>query len=572
MSVCLERPCARPGCEKVIQYDLTSEQAAFRRKASRRSAAPSQRTKPDRSTAKRKTGRGERGIGETDDAGVDDKQRARLRLASERRPVESGARGGDEQLIEPRAAECATGDLRAWQGDGAIDAPVGRVAHNPPAAPFGVPEAAVGVDGRPVRSAGTLHLGECPLAAEVAAVGIIIVAADDFGRRVGEIHPPAVGRKRDRVRDAHARDQRARTRSAVIGINPADRLMARILVHRAEHQPPAAVELAVVDARGRTVRLDGDDRPARAALEVEDFEAAGEAGEQRSRAMRRKTREPIGQRDRAHGAVRGAIRKEAAAEDVGPLDLAVRGRPEDALAELVLSIDDEFRARRHRSVGPGRAAPQRLDCAAAGFLVEPAGPRSECRAGRAPGLRPLLRLRDERRKTRAGVLAVARLARELLGEDDDHAILGRSRAGELDEADRDIVRQARRAPDVEPELDRARYLVDILPARTRRTDEAFDDLALVNEQIADFHASTGLAAHRRASTNAWKLRDLLSARSRCGPIRLANSICPPKGYFGLKLSLGVADPVGIAITCPSFVPRKLDRSEQACPHDGVEIA
>ena len=143
----------------------------------------------------------------------------------------------------------------------------------------------------------------------------------------------------------------------------------------------------------------------------------------------------------------------------------------------------------------------------------------------------------QRRKTRAGVLAVARLARELLGEDDDHAILGRSRAGELDEADRDIVRQARRAPDVEPELDRARYLVDILPARTRRTDEAFDDLALVNEQIADFHASTGLAAHRRASTNAWKLRDLLSARSRCGPIRLANSICPPKAILVLNSRL-----------------------------------
>ena len=103
----------------------------------------------------------------------------------------------------------------------------------------------------------------------------------------------------------------------------------------------------------------------------------------------------------------------------------------------------------------------------------------------------------QRRKTRARVLAVARLARELLGEDDDYAILGRPRAGELDEADRNIVRQARRPPGVEPKLDRACDLVDVLPARSRGAHETFDDLALVNEQIADLHASTATPAHRR---------------------------------------------------------------------------
>ncbi len=51
---------------------------------------------------------------------------------------------------------------------------------------------------------------------------------------------------------------------------------------------------------------------------------------------------------------------------------------------------------------------------------------------------------------------------------------------------------------VEAELDRARHLVDVLPARTRRADEVFDDLALVNEEIAGLH---GAYRHSRTSTN-----------------------------------------------------------------------
>jgi hypothetical protein len=77
----------------------------------------------------------------------------------------------------------------------------------------------------------------------------------------------------------------------------ADRTSAvGVLVHGPEHQPAAAVELAVVDAGSRKARLDGDDRPTRAALKVENLEPAGEARQQRTAANRRKARQPVRQR------------------------------------------------------------------------------------------------------------------------------------------------------------------------------------------------------------------------------------------------------------------------------------
>ena len=99
----------------------------------------------------------------------------------------------------------------------------------------------------------------------------------------------------------------------------------------------------------------------------------------------------------------------------------------------------------------------------------------------------MLRLSDQRGEALARVLAVARLAGEALGEDDDHAFERRARAGELDQLDRDVVGQARRAARVETQFDRARHLVDVLPAGAGGANEVLDDLALVDEEIAGFH-------------------------------------------------------------------------------------
>src|SRR5277367_855426 len=84
------------------------------------------------------------------------------------------------------------------------------------------------------------------------------------------------------------------------------------------------------------------------------------------------------------------------------------------------------------SVGSGRPAPQRLGRAPASLLVQAARPGSERRARGEARLLSLLRLREQGRETRPGVISIARLAREFLGEDDDDAVLGGARAGELD--------------------------------------------------------------------------------------------------------------------------------------------
>ena len=64
---------------------------------------------------------------------------------------------------------------------------------------------------------------------------------------------------------------------------------------------------------GGKIRFNGGDRPARAALKVEDLEAACEAREQRTPAKRREARQPVGQRYGSAASVRRAIGPEAAA-------------------------------------------------------------------------------------------------------------------------------------------------------------------------------------------------------------------------------------------------------------------
>src|SRR6185437_5343180 len=105
-----------------------------------------------------------------------------------------------------------------------------------------------------------------------------------------------------------------------------------------------------------------------------------------------------------------------------------------------------------RSIRPCRLAPERLDRASPRLLVESARPRGVRRTGGEARLRPLLRLDEQGGETGAGVLAVARLARVSLGENDDHAVQGGARPGEPDQPRRNIVGQACAPAGVEPKL------------------------------------------------------------------------------------------------------------------------
>ena len=74
-----------------------------------------------------------------------------------------------------------------------------------------------------------------------------------------------------------------------------------------------------------------------------------------------------------------------------------------------------------------------------------------------------------------------------------------------------------RAAGVEPKLDRARHLVDVLPARTRGAHESLDDLALVNDKIAGFHGPTATPSHPQTDPRSQPLPPSRATRDACGP-------------------------------------------------------
>src|SRR5579884_926328 len=285
------------------------------------------RARADRTCALSPNAR-ERRIGEALHADIDREQRAGLRLRLQFGLVEAASRAGDEQRRESRAAERAACDLRTGQFDDAIDPAVRRIARHLSAAPFGVPQAAVRVDGRAVRKTVVRRdLHENLAIGDFAAVVVVIEAPDHAGGRIGEIHPPAVRREGDRIGDADALEEDAR-RAAVIDPDPAERLGRLAFIHRAEDEPAATIELAVIEARRRLIGLDRGDLLARAVSEIEAGEAAGEAGEKARAAERRETGEPLRQRDGFGRAGRGIEGPKRLAVNVGPLDFAMSRRPD----------------------------------------------------------------------------------------------------------------------------------------------------------------------------------------------------------------------------------------------------
>src|SRR5262249_2365310 len=84
---------------------------------------------------------------------------------------------------------------------------------------------------------------------------------------------------------------------------------------------------------------------------------------------------------------------------------------------------------------------------------------------------------DQVHETFARVLAVARLGAMAVGVDHEHALAGEPAAGEAFEPRAHVVGKARRAAHVEAQLNRARELVDVLPARARGANEVLLELA-----------------------------------------------------------------------------------------------
>lgn len=82
--------------------------------------------------------------------------------------------------------------------------------------------------------------------------------------------------------------------------------------------------------------------------------------------------------------------------------------------------------------------------------------------------------------------------------DDQHPVRRHPGSGQRDQPCLDVGRQ-RRGADIEAQFDRGRYLVHVLAAWSRGTDETFLDVALIEEDgVADSDHHVVARAHRTA--------------------------------------------------------------------------
>src|SRR3954470_16152865 len=136
--------------------------------------------------------------------------------------------------------------------------------------------------------------------------------------------------------------------------------------------------------------------------------------------------------------------------------------------------------------------PQALDGGATLLGVQPALARARGRLGGAPRNRRDRCAPDQFDQTVARVLAVALLGRMALCADDQHAVAGETAAGEALEPGAHVIGKVWGAAHIETQLNGARELVDVLPARPRGTDETFIQLVVADSDAAGDadHAAT----------------------------------------------------------------------------------
>ncbi len=124
----------------------------------------------------------------------------------------------------------------------------------------------------------------------------------------------------------------------------------------------------------------------------------------------------------------------------------------------------------------GAFAARLLDAAALLLGLSPSFLHRACEPGLDPPLRHDAGAMNKLHKSFARVGPVLLLRTEPVGADDEHAIAGDAPTTQSLQAYAHIGGKAAGAPHVEPELDRGRHLVDVLPARSRSADEVFFDL------------------------------------------------------------------------------------------------
>src|SRR5690606_31834474 len=155
-------------------------------------------------------------------------------------------------------ADRAARGLRYGQVDFAFDRAVGIETDHPGAAPAGVPDPAFGIHAGAVgRAAGGAGGHDRAWRADQRGLRVVFGLEDGAGGGVAPVQGAAVAGEADRVGNADAaRRQAAQAVRRRVLVHRAGGRMARVLVHRAEHEVAVAVGAAVVAAVAGKGRLD----------------------------------------------------------------------------------------------------------------------------------------------------------------------------------------------------------------------------------------------------------------------------------------------------------------------------
>ncbi len=155
--------------------------------------------------------------------------------------------------------------------------------------------------------------------------------------------------------------------------------------------------------------------------------------------------------------------------------------------------------------------------------------RSQRGARLMPGLGFFERFLDQGYQPLDGVEAILFLSTVAFSLDNQDTVIGHAAAGQLDQAFFYVGRQAGCAADVEPQLSRRRYLVDVLPPGARRAHEIDLYFILVNrDRRADFDHPRSISKARTYGKTG--LPEILSVPD----ISLEHALCIEDGYSGFR--------------------------------------
>src|SRR5690606_34078379 len=198
-------------------------------------------------------------------------------------------------------------------------------------------------------------------------------------------------------------------------------------------------------------------------------------------------------------------------------------------------------------------APQTLDDAAPALVFEAAALRGQRGTGwatRAAGLRCLA---DQGEQALPSIFPVTLLGPKALGGDDQHPLLGQAPPGEPLEPLPYRLRQARRALDIEAQLNRGRDLIDLLTAGPAGTQEVLLNLLFLNgEAVSDgYHETAADPRRRRPSRRPSRGAPSLRPPALMGPRAASISANVGRGPGGVSSSAR-----RMARTCSAVVPQQ----------------